>query len=62
MQQDRNMRKEYLEEKNCQEDLQQENCLDGQIKGTIKNIGKGWKAIGDDGKEDKLAKEETWKQ
>jgi len=44
------MKKEHLEEENCQEDLWQENCLDDQIKGTIKNIGEGWKGIGDDGK------------
>jgi len=44
-------KKEHLEEENCQGDLQQENCLDGQIKGTTKNIGEDWKGIGDGGKE-----------
>ena len=41
MQQDKNAKKEHSEGENCQEDLQQENCLDSQIKGTIKNIGEG---------------------
>ena len=50
MQQDKNAKKEYLEEENYQEDLWQENCLDGQIKSTIKNIGEGWKGIGGDGR------------
>ena len=59
MSQDKNMRKEHLEEENCQGDLQQENCSDGQIKGTIKNIGEGWKGIGDGGKESDQGK---WKQ
>ena len=55
------MKKEHLEEENCQEDLWQENCLDDQIKGTIKNIGEGWKGIGDDGKKGNQGKEK-WKQ
>jgi len=55
------MRKEHLEEKNCQGDLWQENCSDSQIKGTIKNIGEGWKGIGDSGKESNQGKEK-WKQ
>jgi len=45
------MRKEHLEGENCQGDLRQKNCLDGQIKGTIKNIREGWKRIGNGGKE-----------
>ena len=61
MQQNKNTRKECLEEENCQGDLQQENCLDGQIKGTTKNIRKGWKEIGDNGKESDQGKEK-WKQ
>jgi len=44
---------------NCQGDLQQENCLDSQIKGTIKNIGEGWKGIEDSRKESNQGK---WKQ
>ena len=39
MWQDKNMRKKYSRGKNCQEDLQQENCSVGQIKGMIKNTG-----------------------
>ena len=35
----RKERKGYLEEKNCQEDLQQNNYLGGQIKDMMKNIG-----------------------
>jgi len=45
------MRKERLEGENCQGDLWQENYLDSRIKDTIKNIGEGWKGIGDGGKE-----------
>ena len=41
------MRKEHLEGENYQRDLQQKSCLDGQIKGMIKNIREGWKGIGD---------------
>jgi len=51
------MRKEHLEKENCQGDLWQENCSDGQIKGTIKNIGKGWKGIRDSGKKSDQGKE-----
>ena len=46
---------------NCQGDLQQENCLDGQIKDTTKNIGEGWKGIGDGEKKSDQGKEK-WKQ
>ena len=45
------MRKKYLRGKNCQEDLQQENCSVGQIKGMIKNTGEDQKETGDGGKE-----------
>jgi len=51
MWQDKNIRKEHLEEKNCQEDLWQENYSDGQTRDTTKNIGKDWKEIGNGGKE-----------
>jgi len=47
MWQDKNVRKECTEEENCQGDLWQENYLDGQIKGTIKNTREDWKGIGD---------------
>ena len=61
MWQDKNARKECSEEENCQGDLQQENCLDDQIKGMTKNIGEGQKGIGDGGKESNQGKEK-WKQ
>ena len=61
MQQDKNARKECLEEENCQGNLRQENCLGGWIKGTTKNIGEGWKGIRDGGKESNQ-KKEKWKQ
>ena len=47
MWQDKNMRKEHLEEENCQGDLWQENYLGGQTKGMIKNIGADWKETED---------------
>ena len=40
MWQNKNMRKGHSEEESCQEDLWQENYLDGQTKDTTKNIGK----------------------
>jgi len=45
------------EEKNCQEDLWQENCLNSQTNGTTKNIGEDWKEIRDSGKENDQGKE-----
>ena len=42
------MRKEHLEGESCQGDLQQGNCLGGQINSTTKNIGEGWREIGKD--------------
>ena len=56
-QQDKNTRKECLEEENCQGDLWQKNCLGGWIKGMTKNIGEGWKEIGDGEKESNQKKE-----
>ena len=44
-------KKEYSEEGNYQKGLQQENYLDSQIKGTMRNTGQGQKGIGDDRKE-----------
>ena len=61
MQQDKNMRKEHLEGENYQRDLQQKSCLDGQIKGMIKNIREGWKGIGD-GRKKSNQEKEKWKQ
>ena len=40
MWQDENTKKECSKGENCQEDLWQENYLDGQTKDTTKNIGK----------------------
>jgi len=42
-----------LRGENCQEDLQQESYLDGQIKDTMKNIGEDLKGTGNNGKENK---------
>ena len=47
------------EEKNCQEDLWQENCLNSQTNGTTKNIGEDWKEIRDSGKENDQGKEKS---
>ena len=44
-------KREHSGEENCQDDLQQESYLVGQIKGMMRNIGQGQKEIGDDGKE-----------
>ena len=49
--QGRNMRKKYLEEESCQEDLQQENYSDGQTRDMTKNTGEDWRRIGDGGRE-----------
>jgi len=56
---DKNKRKEHSEEKNCQGGLQQENYLGGQIKGTMKNTGEGWKEI--ESVEKKNKQKEPWK-
>ena len=56
-QQDKNIKKRCSKGENCQGDLQQENCLGGQIKGMMKNIGEGWKGIGDGGKKNDQGKE-----
>ena len=61
MQQDKKKKKKYLREENCQEGLQQENYLDGQIKGITKNIGKGQKEIGDNGRADGLGEKKCWR-
>ena len=62
MSEDRKEKKEYLGEKNCQGNLQQESYLVGQIKDTIRNTRKGWKEIGDDGKEKEQGDKEQQKQ
>ena len=52
----------YLPEENYLVDLQQENCLDGQTKGTIRNIGLGQREFRKDGREDKqdVKKQQKW--
>ena len=57
MWQDKNTRKEHLEEENCQEDLQQENYSDGQTRDMTKNTGEDQREIGDGGKENDQGKE-----
>jgi len=44
---------EYLQGESYLGYLWQKNCLDGQIKGTIKNIGEDLKKTGEDTKEGK---------
>ena len=51
-------KKEYSEEGNYQKGLQQENYLDSQIKGTMRNTGQGQKGIGGNGKEQEQEKKE----
>jgi len=50
------MKKGCSKGENCQGDLQQENCLGSQIKGMTKNIGEGWKGIGDSEKKSNQGK------
>ena len=47
---DRKKKKRHSGGGNYQEDSQQENYLDGRIRGTTKNTGQGWKETGGDGK------------
>ena len=47
---DKNMKKGYTREKNCQEGLWQENYLGSWIKDTTKNIGADWKETEDNGR------------
>jgi len=51
--QDRQEKKivESFIEENYQRDIQQRHCIDGMIRGLIRNIGDNWKEIGDTGKE-----------
>ena len=41
MLEDRKRKKGHFRERNYQDDSQQENCLDGQTRGTMKNTGQG---------------------
>ena len=56
MWQDKNTKKERSEEENCQEGLQQKNCLDGQTNDMTKNIGEDWRETGDSRKKDDQGK------
>ena len=55
---DKKEKKEHLEEKNCQKDLQQESYIDRQIKGMMRSTGQGQKEIGDAEREDQLEDKE----
>ena len=59
---DKKEKRECSEGKNCQDDLQQGSYLGGQIKGTTKSTGEGWKGTGDDGKGKGERGKEQWKQ
>ena len=61
MLEDRKRKKEHFREGNYQEDLQWENCLDGQTRGMTKNTGQGQKETGEDGKKKEQGDEEQWK-
>ena len=60
--QDRQEKKivESFIEENYQGGIQQRYCMDGMIRGSIRNIGDDWKKIRDVGKEHK--EEEYYKQ
>jgi len=45
---DKSVKKGHSNEKNYQGDLQQRSCMDGQISNMTRNIGVGWREIGDD--------------
>ena len=60
MWQDKNTKKGYSEEENCQKGLWQENCLDDQTNSTTKNIGEDQRKTGDDRKENNQGRE-RWK-
>ena len=55
---DKKEKEEYLEEENCQEDLQQESYIDRQIRGMMRSTGQGQKETGDNGREDQLENKE----
>jgi len=50
---DKKEKKEHLGGGNCQDDLWQKSYLGGQIRDTMKNIGKDLKGTEDDRKMDK---------
>ena len=49
---DKKEKEEYLEEENCQEDLQQESYIDRQIRDMMRSTGQGQKETGDNGRKD----------
>ena len=61
MSEDKKKKKEHLEEKNCQEDSQQGNYLDGQIKDMMKNTRQSQKEIGGDRKDKEKEGKEQWR-
>ena len=58
---DKKVKKEHLEEGNCQGNLQQESYLVGQTKNTTMNTRQDWKEIGNNGKEEEQGNKEQWK-
>jgi len=55
---DRKRKKGLSREGSYQGNLQQKNYLDGWTKGMTKNIGQGWKEIGDGKEKGKESKEQ----
>ena len=51
-------KRENIQERNYQGNLQQESYLVGQIKGIMRNIGQGQKGTGDDGKKEEQKNKE----
>jgi len=45
---DKSTKKERSNKENYQGGLQRRSCMDGQTSSTTRNIGIGWKEIGDD--------------
>ena len=58
---DKKRKKAYFGEGNYQEGSQQENCLNGQTRGMMKNTGQGQKETGEDGKEEEQGNNGQWK-
>ena len=61
MSENKKEKKKCLGERNYQGNLQQESYLVGQTKNTMRNTGKGWKEIEDNGKEKEQGNKEQWK-
>jgi len=58
MLEDRNKKKKYLEEENCQKGLWQRNYLSGQIRNMIRDVRKDLKGTGNDERGDKSKEKE----